>query len=117
VNGGGASTQTQTSSSCANGATAIVGKVCTAFSSASPAWEGLTLDFTFSNDFSTFTGTLVGTDTSGSGLSRNTTSINWQIAGAVVGGGTPEVPVPAAAWLFGSGLVGLAGAARRRSKK
>lgn len=27
---------------------------------------------------------------------------------------TPEVPVPAAAWLFGSGLLGLAGAARRR---
>lgn len=30
--------------------------------------------------------------------------------------GTPEVPVPAAAWLFGSGLIGLAGVARRRTK-
>jgi hypothetical protein len=29
---------------------------------------------------------------------------------------TPEVPVPAAVWLFGSGLVGLAGVARRRTK-
>ena len=27
---------------------------------------------------------------------------------------TPDVPVPAAAWLFGSGLAGLAGFARRR---
>jgi len=27
---------------------------------------------------------------------------------------TPTVPVPAAAWLFGSGLLGLAGTARRR---
>ena len=27
---------------------------------------------------------------------------------------TPAVPVPAAAWLFGSGLLGLGGAARRR---
>lgn len=27
---------------------------------------------------------------------------------------TPQVPVPAAAWLFGSGLLGLAGAARKR---
>jgi hypothetical protein len=30
------------------------------------------------------------------------------------GSAAPAVPVPAAAWLFGSGLVGLAGAARRR---
>lgn len=28
--------------------------------------------------------------------------------------GTPAVPVPAAAWLFGSGLIGLVGVARRR---
>ncbi len=28
---------------------------------------------------------------------------------------TPAVPVPAAAWLFGSGLLGLAGVARRRA--
>lgn len=32
----------------------------------------------------------------------------------VTNGTTPEVPVPAAAWLFGTGLVGLAGVARRR---
>jgi hypothetical protein len=30
---------------------------------------------------------------------------------------TPAVPVPAAAWLFGSGLLGLAGTARRRNAK
>ncbi len=29
-------------------------------------------------------------------------------------GGTPTVPVPAAAWLFASGLLGLVGVARRR---
>lgn len=115
VNGAGASVQTQTSSSCANGQTSIVGKVCTSFATATPSWEGLALDFVFSADHSSFTGTLTGTDTSGSGASRNTTSINWQIAGT--GESTPEVPVPAAAWLFGSGLVGLAGVARRRMKK
>jgi hypothetical protein len=113
VNGAGASTQTQTSSSCENGQTNFLGKVCTSFATATPSWEGLTLDFVFSADYSTFSGTLTGTDTSGSGISRNTTTINWQIAGTAA----PEVPVPAAAWLFGSGLVGLAGMARRRSKK
>jgi hypothetical protein len=30
--------------------------------------------------------------------------------------GTPEVPVPAAAWLMGSGLLGLGGIARRRTR-
>jgi hypothetical protein len=30
---------------------------------------------------------------------------------------TPTVPVPAAAWLFGSGLLGIAGAKRRHSAK
>ncbi len=34
----------------------------------------------------------------------------------VVGDGIPAVPVPAAAWLFGSGLLGLAFGARRRRK-
>ena len=31
-----------------------------------------------------------------------------------IGAGTPEIPVPAAVWLFGSGLLGLVGVARRR---
>jgi hypothetical protein len=35
-------------------------------------------------------------------------------SGNLCGGGTPTVPVPAAVWLFGSGLLGLVGVARRR---
>jgi hypothetical protein len=34
-----------------------------------------------------------------------------------VSSAAPPIPVPAAAWLFGSGLVGLAGVARRRKTK
>lgn len=111
VNGGGASVQTQTSSSCANGATSFLGKVCDSFGSATKAWEGLNLSFVFTEDRLNFSGALTATDTSGSGLSRNTTTINWQISGNTP---APVIPIPAAAWLFGSGLLGLAGTARRR---
>jgi hypothetical protein len=36
----------------------------------------------------------------------------WHVEGEYVG--STVVPIPAAAWLFGSGLLGLAGAMRRR---
>jgi len=42
------------------------------------------------------------------------TSFAWAVADGDVFGAT-VVPVPAAVWLFGSGIVGLAGIARRRS--
>ena len=46
----------------------------------------------------------------------------WEYRGGFAGFGAGQadvgaVPVPAAAWLFGSGLIGLAGVARRSSKK
>ncbi|HSB96376.1 MAG TPA: VPLPA-CTERM sorting domain-containing protein, partial [Spongiibacteraceae bacterium] len=113
TNGGGASTYTETATAtCANGATAVAGKVCAQFSLASKPWEGIALNLVFSEDRTTFAGTLTGTDTSGTGATANTTTINWQVSGTQPA--APAVPVPAAAWLFGSGLVGLAGAARRR---
>ena len=46
----------------------------------------------------------------------------WQLEGvakldtAVDLGGVPPIPVPAAVWLFGSGLLGLVGVARRKKK-
>jgi hypothetical protein len=114
VNGGGASIQTQNSYSCTNGVTSVLGKVCTNFATASKAWEGLSFEFDFFNSYYTFSGVLTGIDTSGAGLSRNTISTNWQIDAI-----DPPImaPIPATAWLFGSGLIGLAGAARRRLKK
>jgi hypothetical protein len=54
------------------------------------------------------------------------TSLTFVNTGGTVNGGNPfpvgpypsnAVPVPAAVWLFGSGLVGLVGVARRNSKK
>lgn len=39
------------------------------------------------------------------------------VSSAYFGGGTPTaVPLPAAAWLFGSGLLGLVGVARRKTR-
>jgi hypothetical protein len=79
-NGGGASVQTQKSASCANGKTSMLGEVCKSFATATPAWEGLTLKLVFAADKSSFSGSLQGTDTSGSGLTANSTEVNWQIA-------------------------------------
>ncbi|HSB97267.1 MAG TPA: hypothetical protein VLC91_12505, partial [Spongiibacteraceae bacterium] len=81
VNDGSASTQTQKSAACANGETSFLGEVCKSFSSATPGWEGLSLKFVFNADKSAFNGTLQATDTSGSGLTANSTEVNWQIAG------------------------------------
>ena len=50
---------------------------------------------------------------SGGGFTTVTYFLNLE--GQVDGGSTPpEIPIPAAVWLFGSGLLGLAGVARRR---
>jgi len=49
------------------------------------------------------------------GLPVGTTDETWAIDNVeVVLGGVSAVPVPAAAWLFGSGLIGLVGFARRK---
>jgi hypothetical protein len=80
-NGGGASVQTQKSSSCVNGKTSMLGEVCKSFASATPAWEGLSVKFVFAADKSSFSGMLQGTDTSGSGLTANSTEVNWLVVG------------------------------------
>ncbi|HSB94890.1 MAG TPA: hypothetical protein VLC91_00465 [Spongiibacteraceae bacterium] len=129
VNGGGASVQTQTGASCTDGKTGVVGKICTSFASVSKAWEGLALSLVFSADKNWFYGALTGRDTSGSGVSANTTTINWQVSGItnLCDASWPNcapslppapsyIPIPTAAWLFGSSLFGLASVARRKSK-
>ena len=39
-----------------------------------------------------------------------------QIEGTIASTAPSAVPVPAAAWLFGSGLLGLVGVARRKAR-
>ena len=48
------------------------------------------------------------------GLTFASQDPNGSIGPFAVSEGTPEVPVPAAVWLFGSGLLGLVGVARRK---
>lgn len=110
-NDGSGSIYSETNSSCTGSGNISGNTVCGSFASSTPNWEGLDLNLVFSSDLSSFTGSLQGISTSGSGLTANTTTLNYAIAGAVVA----EVPVPAAAWLFGSALIGLAGVKRRKS--
>jgi len=56
----------------------------------------------------------IGEDPGGAGFSGWTAQ--WNLFGTITPVHTPEVPVPAAVWLFGSGLMGLVGVARRRRK-
>lgn len=92
---------------CTNQVTHFLGK---------PDLEKFYLSLTFSEDFSTFSGFAVGADVGGgSGLTATgNTWYSYSFNGAIVPPETPEVPLPAAAWLFGSGLLGLAGITRRR---
>lgn len=52
-------------------------------------------------------GTLFGETVSGSGTQTATADTTYTLS---------AVPIPAAAWLFGSGLIGMAGVARRRRR-
>lgn len=104
-----ASSYSETSSSCTDSGSIGGQTVCGAWSQSTPEWEGLSLDLVFSGDLQTFSGTMTAVERSGSGLTANTTTLEFDVDG--------EVPLPAAAWLFGTGLVGLAGIARRRNQK
>jgi hypothetical protein len=104
--GGGSVYSAATPASCANGQGSFFFNVCAVFAAGTRDWEGLELKFFFSEDRTRFAGQLQGIERSGTAAGMNTTTINWAI--------DAEVPVPAAAWLFGSGLLGLAVARRRR---
>jgi hypothetical protein len=63
----------------------------------------------FSVSGSTISGTLNTSQDTAGGASTATYSFTGSAT-------APAVPVPAAAWLFGSGILGLAGATRRRAR-
>jgi hypothetical protein len=87
---------------------------------ANPNLERFYLSLTFDgiangdgvNIFSHFTGTAVSVDV-GNGTTGNSWT-SYTFRGELI---EEEVPLPAAAWLMGSGLLGLAGVARRRRSK
>ncbi len=115
--GAGASVESHTGTSCTSQGSAFGSTVCSSFSTTPGAlgWEGVNLSLVFSDDFSSYTGTLTATNKSGASLTAATTTYKFNLSGSVPTP-PPAVPVPAAAWLFGSGLLGLAGVARRRAK-
>jgi hypothetical protein len=56
-------------------------------------------------------------DLTNTGLAGSGIAVHWGMtcANDVIEGFAPAVPVPAAVWLFGSGLIGLVAVARRRA--
>ena len=70
-------------------------------------------DLSFCPVCNAFTGTLVSVGNVGSGWTPFDGTPYTEVYNVAV---TP-VPVPAAVWLFGSGVLGLVGVARRRSRK
>jgi len=100
------SSYTETASSCQGEGNVVGQTVCGTWGETTPEWEGFTLELTFSEDLAEFSGVLNAIEQSGSGLTANTTTTTFELSGA-------EVPLPAAAWLFGSALLGLGGRARR----
>ena len=69
-----------------------------------PSWEGMTLEFGVKSAATGYTM---------SGVYYDNFSLTGDGAGLP---GTPPVPVPAAVWLFSSGLLGLIGIARRNKR-
>jgi len=75
-------------------------------------------DFSTGNRFSSFSFTLLGFNEADfiandkGNLFATHVYLNGPLTGFAFGG--TEVPVPAAVWLFGSGLIGLVGLARRK---
>lgn len=74
-----------------------------------PNWERLYLTLTFAENMVDFTGQVVTMDIGGA-VTGGQSGNQWQQLSF-----SGQVPVPAAAWLFGSALVGLAGVARRKA--
>ncbi len=106
-NTSGASNYTEVESSCTGSGSVLGNTVCGTRGNTTPEWEGLTISLVFASDLKSFTGTITAVEASGSGLTANVTTLTYSVSGT-------EIPIPAAAWLFGTGLVGLAGVARRR---
>jgi hypothetical protein len=115
--GGGSVYSAAATAKCQDGRTSALGKVCQHYAVATPAWEGLALSFVFAEDKSSFTGSLQGRDTSGSGITNLSSLINWHVWEDPVVLGGSAVPVPASAWLFGSGLLGLFAGTRRQHRR
>lgn len=95
---------------CSGNGSIFGNTICGAWGSTNYSWEGLVLNLVFSSDLSSFSGSLTGIENSGSGITYNVTSLFYDISGNAVA----DVPVPAAAWLFGSALIGLAGLKRKK---
>jgi hypothetical protein len=80
-------------------------------------WGGSFTNFDAGNGLDVVSALFLASTTDGSSFPADTLGVNIELTSngqLIIGSGASQVPVPAAAWLFGSGLLGMVGVARRR---
>lgn len=107
------SSYSESGSSCSGNGSIGGVTLCDIWAETTPEWEGLALELVFADDLGSFSGSIIATERSGVGFTAHSSVVEYAINGNAA---VSEVPIPAAAWLFGSGLMGLAAAARRRTR-
>lgn len=94
----------------------VLGNSVGSLSNTGPFSNVFTTEYWTATEFSSFPSTIAWIFSMNDGNTNYSVKSNEKFAWAVHTGDVSAVPVPAAVWLFGSGLIGLIGVARRKER-
>ena len=92
----------------------VLGNSAGSLSNTGPFSNVLTFDYWTAPEFASFPSTIAWYFSMNDGVQNYSVKSNGKFVWAVQSGDVSAVPVPAAVWLYGSGLIGLVGLARRK---